>query len=284
MQMCLKSQTQREKKWYLDNGYSRYMTRNKSWFRNLRSKDDGTIKFADGIKSKVIGIGNVGKNDSILINDVMLIEGLTHNLLNISQFCDQGYKVMFEPSQCIIRDSTSDKIILTTRRRYNADNTYVLYLDDLLDQNVKCLASLLDEKRLWHKKLGHAHMKLIYEISHKELVKGLPKISFENDSSYEFCLRGKQTKSSFHSKNVVSTTRPLELLHLDLFDPTRTASLGGRKYGLVIMDDYSRFTWVIFLIHKDEACEAFKTFLKRIQNEKGFCVTIRNFLLSDLYC
>ena len=84
-----------------------------------------------------------------------------------------------------------------------------------------------------------------------------------------FYLRGKQTKSSFHSKNVVSTTRP----HLDLFGSSRTASLQGKKYSLVIVDDFSRFTWVIFLIHKDEACEAFKSFSKRIQNEKGFCIT-----------
>ena len=92
----------------------------------------------------------------------MLVERLTYNLLSISQFCDQDYRVMFEPSQCVIKDSTFDKIILTTRRH---DNTYVLYLDDLLDQNVKCLASFVDEKWLWHKKLGHAHMKLISEIS-----------------------------------------------------------------------------------------------------------------------
>ena len=73
---------------------------------------------------------------------------------------------------------------------------------------------------------------------------------------------------SFHSKNVVSTTRPLELLLLDLFGLTKTASLGGKKYGLVIMDDFSIFTWVIFLIHKDETCEAFKIFSKRIQDKK----------------
>ena len=152
------------------------------------------MKFADRIKSKVVGIGNVGKNNSNLINNVMLVEGLTHNLLSISQFCDQGYKVVFEPSQCIIKDSTTDKIILTGKRH---NNTYVLCLDDLLDQNVKCLASFVEEKWLWHKKLGHAHMKLISEISQKELVKGLPNINFENDSSCKFCLRGKQTKSSF---------------------------------------------------------------------------------------
>jgi len=231
------------------------MTGNKSWFRNLKPKDGEIVKFADGIKSKIVGIGNVGKNNSDLITDVMLVEGLTHNLLSISQFCDQAYRVIFEPSQCIVKDSTSDKIILAAKRR---NNTYVLYLDDLIDQNVKCFASFVDEKWLWHKKLGHAHMKLISEISQKELVKGLTKISYENDSTCESCQKGKQTKSSFHSKNVVSTTRPLELLHLDLFGPTRTVSLGGKKYGLVIVDDFSRFTWVIFLVHKDHACEAFK--------------------------
>ena len=166
------------------------------------------MKFVDGIKSKIIGIGNVGKNNFDLITDVMLVEGLTHNLLSISQFHDQGYKVVFEPSCCIIKDSTSDKIILTTKRH---DNTYVLYLDDIL-------ACFVDEMWMWHKKLSHAHMRLISEISQKELVKGLPKISFDNDLTCGFCQRGKQIKSSFHSKDVVSTTRPLELLHIDLLD------------------------------------------------------------------
>ena len=71
---------------------------------------------------------------------------------------------MFEPSRCIIKDSATDKIILTVRRH---DNTYVLFLDDLLDRNAKCLASFVDEKWMWHKKLGYAHMRLIYEISQK---------------------------------------------------------------------------------------------------------------------
>ena len=75
-------------KWYLDSGYSRHMTRNKSWFTNLRPKDSEVTKFADGIKSRIMGIGNVGKNSSDLIIDIMLVERLTHNLLRISQFCD----------------------------------------------------------------------------------------------------------------------------------------------------------------------------------------------------
>ena len=88
MQVCLKSQHQNEKKWYLDSGCSRHMIGNKSWFKNLRPKDSGVVKFANGIKSKIIGIVKASKHDFDLINDVMLVEGLTHNLLSISQFCD----------------------------------------------------------------------------------------------------------------------------------------------------------------------------------------------------
>ena len=84
--------------------------------------------------------------------------------------------------------------------------------------------------------------------------------SLDNDLTCEFYQRGKQIKSYFHNKNIVSITRPLKLLHIDLFELTRTASLDSKKYGLVIVDDFSRFTWIIFLVHKDEACEAFKVF------------------------
>ena len=145
---------------------------------------------------------------------------------------------MFKPSRCIIKESTSDMFILTIKRH---NNTYILYLDDLLHRKVKCLASFVDEKRIWHKKLSYARMRLLSKISQKELVKGLHKISFDNDSSCEFCQRDKQTKSSFHNKNVVSITWPLELLYLHLFWPTRTVSLVGKKYGIVIADELSKF-------------------------------------------
>ena len=74
------------------------------------------------------------------------------------------------------------------------------------------------------------------------LVKGMPNLSFEDDKICDAYQLGKQTRNSFKSKNIVSTTRPLEMLHIDLFWSTRTISLGEKKYGLVIIDDYSRFT------------------------------------------
>ena len=80
----------------------------------------------------------------------------------------------------------------------------------------------------------------------KELVIGLPKLNFEKDRICDACQLGKQTRVSFKSKNIVSTSRPLELLHMDLFGPTRTTSLGGKWYDFIIIDDFSHFTWVFF--------------------------------------
>jgi transposase InsO family protein len=70
-----------------------------------------------------------------------------------------------------------------------------------------------------------------------------------------------------HTKNIMSTTRPLDMLHLDSFGPIAYNSIGGNKYGLVIVDNYSYFTWVFFLHDKSETQEVLKMFLKRAQNE-----------------
>ena len=76
-------------------------------------------------------------------------------------------------------------------------------------------------------------------------------------------------KSSFKSKNIISTSRPLELIHIYLFGPSRVASLNGSRYAFVLVDDYSRFTWVIFLKHKNDAFNEFSIFCKEIQNQKS---------------
>src|ERR1041384_547696 len=102
---------------------------------------------------------------------------------------------------------------------------------------------------------------------------GLPQLKFQKDKVCEACQMGKQHQSLFKSKKQVSTTKPLELIHMDLVKPIRVASLGGRHYAFVIVDDYSRLTWVFFLTTKDETFDAFKTFAKRISNKKGYEIT-----------
>ena len=89
----------------------------------------------------------------------------------------------------------------------------------------------------------------------------------------EECLKGKQIKNSFTNKNIVCTSRSLQLIHLDLFGLTRTTSISGKRYGLVIVDNYSRWTSVMFLNHKEESFNIFFKFCKCVQSEKGVCIT-----------
>ena len=105
------------------------------------------------------------------------------------------------------------------------------------------------------------------------LLKGLPKINFQKDKVCEACQMGKQTKNSFKNKHFISTTRPPELLHMDLFGPSRTPSFGGKSYAFVIVNDFSRYTWVLFLSQKNEAFYEFSKFCNKAQNEKGFTIT-----------
>jgi len=85
-------------------------------------------------------------------------------------------------------------------------------------------------------------MKHLSKLISKDLVIGLPKLKFEKDRLCDVCQKGKQVRVYFKSKNIVFTTQPLQLLHMDLFGPSRTISSGENYYALVIVDDYSRYT------------------------------------------
>jgi transposase InsO family protein len=96
---------------------------------------------------------------------------------------------------------------------------------------------------------------------------GLTNIIFEKDRPCGACQVGKQVGAPHHVKNIMTTRRHLEMLHMDLFGPIAYISIGGNKYGLIIIDDYSCFTWVLFLHNKSETQEVLKKFLNRAQNE-----------------
>jgi hypothetical protein len=98
---------------------------------------------------------------------------------------------------------------------------------------------------------------------------GLTNVHFEKDMVCSACQAGKQVGVHHPHKNIMTTDRPLELLHMDLFGPIAYISISGSKYCLVIVDDYSRFTWVFFLHDKSQTQETLKGFLRRAQNEFG---------------
>jgi gag-pre-integrase-like protein len=117
-----------------------------------------------------------------------------------------------------------------------------LNTNKIVAQNFKCLKAITDDPKLWHRRLGHINTHTMHELISKYLVKGLPDLDCKHSPSCDACIRGKQVRSSFKPKKMVSTSRPCEFLHIDLCDPMHVRSTRGKSYILVIVDDYSRFT------------------------------------------
>ncbi|XP_019198172.1 PREDICTED: uncharacterized protein LOC109191999 [Ipomoea nil] len=163
--------------WYVDSGYSRHMTGDKTMLSNFKEVDGPKVIFGGETSGKTRGTGNIIKK-GITIQDVAYVEGLKFNLLSTSQFCDKGYKVEFSKDNCKIINTRDGEIALTGQRK---KNMYVISWNSS-NANVCFVAkSNADLSQEWHNKLSHLNLKTINKLAKKDLVKGLPKASYMKD-------------------------------------------------------------------------------------------------------
>ncbi|GJY75427.1 retrovirus-related pol polyprotein from transposon TNT 1-94 [Tanacetum coccineum] len=237
------------------------MTGNRKLFSSYKAYNGGNVIFGSNLRGNIIGKGTIS-NDSLKIDNVEHVDNLRFNLLSIGQICDNKCRVtFFEHDSEITKDG---KVI---GRGIRKKSLYVMKLGNEPNDKI-CLATIDENFTLWHRRLGHANMHLIQSLASKELVRNLPKLKFDQHFC-DACKIGKQAHACHKAKNIVSTTRCLELLHMDLFGPSVIRSYGGNRYTLVIVDDYSRYTWTRFLKDKTEAFDQFEIFSKKIQNQLG---------------
>ncbi|GJT55673.1 retrovirus-related pol polyprotein from transposon TNT 1-94 [Tanacetum coccineum] len=118
---------------------------------------------------------------------------------------------------------------------------------------------------LWHRRLSHLNFDIINLLSKNDIVIGLPKLKFVKDHFCSSCELGKAKQKSFNTKTIPSSKRWLQFLHMDLCGLITVESINGKKYVLVIVDDYSRYTWTHFLRSKDETLEVLINFLRLVQ-------------------
>jgi hypothetical protein len=244
--------------WIKDSGCSRHMTGNRKLFSTYKAYNGGNVIFGSDLRGKIIGKGTISL-DSLTIENVEHVNNLTYTLLSVGQICDNKCRVIF---------SEEDSEIVKNRkiigRGIRKGGVYVMKLGNKPEDRI-CLTTLDENSTLWHRRLGHANMQQIQSLASKELVRNLPNLEYEKHFC-DACKTGKQVHASHKAKNIVSTTRCLELLHMDIFGPSAVRSYGGNKYTLVIVDDYSRYMWTRFLSDKTQA---FEIFSKMIQNKLG---------------
>ncbi|GKB81713.1 retrovirus-related pol polyprotein from transposon TNT 1-94 [Tanacetum coccineum] len=259
-EICLRVNLEPDE-WIKDNGCSKNMTGNRKLFSTYKAYNGGNVIFSSNLRGNIIGKGTI-YNDSLNIDNVENADKLGFNLLSVGQICDNKCRVTFSK-----HDSEITKDSKVIGRGIRKKGLYVMKLENKPKDKI-CLATIDENSTLWHRRLGHANMRLIQSLSSKELVRNLPKLKFDQHFC-NACKIRKQAHASHKAKNMVSTTRCLELLHMDLLGPSIIRSYRGNRYTLVIVDDYSRYTWTRFRKDKTEAFDQFKIFSKKIQNQLG---------------
>ncbi|GJT76788.1 retrovirus-related pol polyprotein from transposon TNT 1-94 [Tanacetum coccineum] len=212
--------------------------------------------------AQILGYGDQVQG-TITIKRVYYVEGLNHNLLFVGQFCDADLEVAFRKSTCYICDLKGNDLLIGSRGTY----LYSITLQDSTSPNPICLMAKATSSQawLWHRRLSHLNFDTINLLSKNNIVNGLPKLKFVKDHLCSSCELGKAKRKSFHTKTTPSSKRRLQLLHMDLCGPMRVESINGKKYVLVIVDDYSRYTWTHFLRSKDETPGVLIDFLTLVQ-------------------
>ena len=256
----------------MDSGCSVHMTGNKALLSEYEEKAGPTVSYGDGNIGQTLGYGNIVIGN-VIIEKVALVKGLKHNLLSISQITDRGYHVNFYPTHCEVVSKDTGKIALTG---YRHGNIYEANIHTNTDGSSTCLISKasVDESWNWHKKLSHLNFSNLNELVKKDLVRGLPKALYTPDGLCDACQKAKQRRTSFKSKSESSIGEPYHMLHLDLFGPVNIMSISKKRYTLVIVDEYSRYTWVYFMHRKDETPEILLDHVRMIETGSSYKVKI----------
>ncbi|KAI3739799.1 hypothetical protein L2E82_30211 [Cichorium intybus] len=236
-----------DSKWYMDSGCSRHMTGKKEYLRDYRTLDDaGNVRFGNNETCPIRGYGKI-TNGEFTISRVAFVEGLKHTLVSISQLVvGTGNAVTFNNQGSVITKEETKEVLLKSERK---GSMFPLNLKPVTGGQSLCLLSKAntDVSWLWHRRLAHLNFKDLNKLAAMDLVRGMPALKFDNDSLCSACEHGKQTKQRHPTVINPKITEPLSLLYMDLCGPSAVESIRKKKYILVIVDDFSRFTWVLFL-------------------------------------
>ncbi|GJT69139.1 retrovirus-related pol polyprotein from transposon TNT 1-94 [Tanacetum coccineum] len=212
------------------------MTRNLNLLINFVWKFLGIVRFGNDHVAAIMGYVDL-QWGNILITRVYFVEGLWHNLFSVGQFCDSDLEVAFKRNTCFVRNLEGVDLLKGNRTK----NLYAINLYEMASTSPICLMARATSTKSC-----------------------LPKFKYHKEHLCPSCEQGKSKRTSHPPKPVPNSKQRLHLLHIDLCGPMRAESINEKRYILVvIVDDYSRYTWVHFLISKDEAPEEIKIFLKK---------------------
>nr|GEW37203.1 hypothetical protein [Tanacetum cinerariifolium] len=195
-------------------------------------------------------------NSTSLLDRVYFVKGLCHNLFLVGKFYDSDLEVAFRRNACFVRNLEGVDLLKGDR----STNLYIINLHEMTSTSPICLMAHASSTKswLWHQRLSHLNFDTINDLARNDLVAGLPKFKYHKEHLCPSCEQGKSKRASHPPKPVPNLRQKLHLLYMDLCGSMRIASINGKRYVLVIVDDYSRYTWSTVIIIRTDNGTKFK--------------------------
>ena len=244
--------------WFIDSACSMHMTYDKSLFSSYTPGNHSPVRFGNSNTADVAGSGYVilhiivnGRIRRCKLGNVLHVPSLGYQLLSVLSFDKLGYRTLFESGRAYVH--SEDELLATATLEGN------LYrLDTSPEQRKTALVSV--DLDTWHKRLAHINPTTITEMSRNNIVRGLALNRNTASTHCEGCSLGKAHRSPIPRSSSTKSKNLLELVHSDVNGPLETPSLGGSKYFVTFIDDYSRWTVMYTMKRKSDTFECFKKY------------------------
>ncbi|XP_051163516.1 uncharacterized protein LOC127282958 [Leptopilina boulardi] len=262
--------------WYVDSGATSHMTTSKDTFDDYDPSVKGFVQLADSGKScevKGKGSGTIkcivdGYLKEIKIHNVLYVPSLSSNLLSVIKLTKEGYSLNFEENSCkVIKEG---KVQAVAYSEIGANGLYKIKTD----ADKACIVKNklngkhgTDCQHVWHRILGHRDLQAIKDLSEKGLAVGISVKDCGIQEVCECCVKGKMARKPFPKESQGRTMETFDLLHTDVCGPIQTVTPSKKRYIITIIDDYSRYSTVRFMEHKNEAGNIIKQFVEMVKTQ-----------------
>jgi hypothetical protein len=241
------------------------MTGDKSVFSELNHDVCGIVRFGDGSVAEIEGSGTIvfscKNGEHRVLTGVYYLPHLTTNIISVGQLDKSGCRILIEEG--ILRIYDSDRKLLAHVSRSSSR----LYTLELKIGRPVCLSARSEEAAWrWHARFGHLSFQSLLQLVHDNMVCGLPQLT-QVDQVCEPCVAGKHRRTSFPEQARRRATNAIELVHGDICGPVSPPTPSGNNYFLLLVDDMSRYMWLVLLPSKDHATAAIKNFQASVEVE-----------------
>ncbi|KAE8707674.1 hypothetical protein F3Y22_tig00110377pilonHSYRG00029 [Hibiscus syriacus] len=250
--------------WLIDSGATYHMTSRREWFHHYEPVSGGSVYSCNDHALEIVGVGTIKLKmyDGTIkvVRDVRHVKGLKKNLLSYGLLDNNASKI--ETRKGIMKVFRGALVVLKGKKI--SANLYILKGETLVEAEASLASCSSDSAMLWHQKLGHMSEQGMKVLVEQKLLTGLTKVSLP---LCEHCITSKQHRLKFNTSNSRGKS-VLELVHSDVWQAP-VMSLGGAKYFVSFIDDYSRRCWVHPIKKKSDVFSTFKNFKVRVELDSG---------------